>query len=129
MTLSEKVEKLKILKSQLKSLYLDKLSLEKDIVSQIEKSTDDELSILNHENTLEIALLSEKKVDYDKLKELYPNVYQWGLVPMFNYKKALLSFEDKKMFWKIMNDCKVDIETKKLKVKKNAKRTYKKYGN
>jgi hypothetical protein len=51
----------------------------------------------------------------------------WGRKIIFDYETALLSFRDKKKFWKVISECTDVVE--KVSVKpKSSKRSGQKYG-
>ncbi len=107
--LSEKVDELKDIKQSIRELYKRKGTLEKEILEEL-KNFDfpDEKCSITLDGLVEIEYAFERLVDYNLLMEKYPEVYKWGQRQRFDYKQALLSFDNPKVFWRIMNDCRKD---------------------
>lgn len=114
-TLKEKVDELKVIKKEIAALYKKKSRLERLILDEIDetiveyKQTMEEQELNKIEITIddlvEAGITYEKKLNHDLLKHKFPNVYMWGRKIIFDYNTALLSFTDKKKFWKVIAEC------------------------
>ena len=132
--LKEKVEELKILKKEIAELYKKKGRLERSILDEIDetlieyKKTMDEKELDKIEITIddlvEVGITYEKKLNHDLLKHDFPDVYMWGRKIIFDYNTALLSFRDKKKFWKVIAHCTEKKEKVFVKPITNKKRRY-----
>jgi hypothetical protein len=137
MELNDKISKLKDINNEISHLYRQKSLLERQILDDVDthiiqyKNTLDENVIENIEidieNILTIGVLYKKKLNHNLLKQKHPDVYMWGRKIIFDYETALLSFRDKKKFWKVISECTEVVEKVSVKPKTNQK-AGKKYG-
>lgn len=113
--MKEKVDELQRLKDDIHTLYLKKTRLEREIMDEVDnriieyKQTLHLGDLENLEITIDdlvtIGLLYRNSLNHDLLKEKHPDVYMWGRKIVFDFETALLSFRDKKKFWKVIADC------------------------
>ena len=115
MSLSRKINELNDIKQQIKDLYKHKEEIERQIIQLVKEGSQDT------DDFVAITEIYTKHLDHEKLRMKYPKVYEWGLTPKFDYKTALLSFDDKKMFWQIINECQYSKSKRKLNVKRRVK--------
>jgi hypothetical protein len=120
MTLSEKLTKIREYRSEIKGLYVKINTLEKEIVKEVEEGGSPFIQGGNGELE-EIIILYKEKLDIDKIRDLYPSVFNYGQKIVFDWKQATLSFDNPNDFWKLMRDCK-KIETTVKKEKKAKKK-------
>ena len=119
-TLDGLVEELKFVKNAIKQNFATKKQIENEIVGYVEQlKSEEDLECVS--NIVEIATVFEKRLDYNILKDRFPDVYKWGLVPRFDYKTAVKAFEDKRVFWQIINECKLPYEVKRVRPKRKNK--------
>lgn len=129
--LTNKLYRIRKIKNDVKSLYKEKYQLEQDVILAIEETPLEQLPSLlcedasekERELAYEIVNVISKKMDYEKLMNYYPQVYEWGLKTVFDFEKALRSFEDSKTFWRIIKECQIETVEKSL-----EKKGVKKYG-
>lgn len=135
--IKEKVSMLSQINNEISELYRRKSLLERQILTDVDteivqyKNTLDDRYLENIEIDIEhlltVGLLYKKKLNHEKVRELHPDVYMWGRKIIFDYETALLSFRDKKKFWKVISECTDVVE--KVSVKpKSSKRSGQKYG-
>jgi len=135
--LKDKANKLAHINKEINSLYIQKSLLERHILEDVDahilqyKNTLDENVLdkieIDIEDIITIGLLYKKKLNHEKLKEKHPDVYMWGRKIIFDYDTALLSFRDKKKFWKVIAEC-TEIKEKVSVKPKTEKRVGRKYG-
>ena len=120
MTLNDRVEELKKVKSELKRLYRKKYAIEKQIIKELDNFDlkDDKNQKVTLDNVVELAIIYEEYIDPLLVRDLYPSVYNYGQKLSFNWGQAILSFEKPKDFWILMNDCRKTEKKVKVKVKR-----------
>lgn len=133
--LTNKLYRIRKIKNEIKSLYKEKYRLEQDVILAIEETPLDDLPSIfcedssekERELAYEVVEVFSKKMDYDKLIKYYPQVYEWGIKTIFDFEKALRSFEDSKTFWRIIKECQIVKVEKALEKKgQKGKKTWKK---
>jgi hypothetical protein len=126
--LTNKLYRIRKIKNEVKSLYKEKYQLEQDVILAIEETPLEQLPSLLCENVsekerelaYEVVEVFKKKMDYEKLMAHYPQVYEWGMKTIFDFEKALRSFEDSKTFWRIIKECQI-VKVEKALEKKGQK--------
>lgn len=137
MPLKDNVDKLQKVKEDIHALYRTKSRLEREIMDEVDnhitqyKKTANLNDLENIEITVDdmltVGLLYRNSLNHDSLREKYPDVFMWGRKIIFDFETALLSFNDKKKFWKVIADCTEKKEKKEIKIHKNKRRNYGKY--
>lgn len=132
MSVKHLVERLKKVNDDIGDLYKEKRSLENQILDAVDvhiikyKETLDETHLENIEITVDnlvmIGLLYRNSLNHELLKEKHPDVYMWGRKIVFDYNTALLSFRNKKKFWKVITECTERKEKVTVKPLTNKKR-------
>lgn len=118
MTLRDKVKQHTDIKTKIRKLYEEKSQVEKSIIEGLGNfDLKDETQTIDLDDIVEIAMIVKSEIDVDKVRELYPTVYLQGQRLYFDYKQAMLSFENPKDFWRIMSDCRKQTKTYELKEK------------
>ena len=99
----KKIERLEEIRKSINNLYQEKSEIEKDIIKELVELGDKSIPLNDNQN-LTLLWIYEKKIDYERLKEKYPNVYKLGLMTTFSSNQALRSM-DKNLWEKILQDC------------------------
>ena len=120
--MKKELERLTELRKQLRDIYAEKSELEKAIVAyavgnDLQKGEME----LNDQEVITFAWVFDKKIDYEKLMEQYPDIYELGLKTTFSASQAMLAM-DKKLLRKILDDCSVSNPHYEAKVVKKKKR-------
>ena len=120
MTLNDRVEELKKVKSELKRLYREKYAIEKQIIKELDNFELEEgkNQRITLDNVVELGITYEKRIDPLLVRDLFPSVYNSGQRLYFDWRQAVLSFEKPKDFWILMNDCRKTEKKVKVKVKR-----------
>jgi predicted phage-related endonuclease len=90
--------------------------LKKDVVKEMVETDHKDLELTEGLHATLVWVI-EKKIDYDKLKSQYGNVYELGLRTTFSSDQALKSVS-KSLLQKILKDCTIQDMGYKLKFKK-----------
>ena len=123
-----KLIRLEEIRLKTNELYTEKYALEKEIIQYFldNKKKFNEIELEEHIATLKWVY--EKEIDYEKMEELYPEIYVLGLLPQFS-KKQLLKVIDKEQANLILRECTYDTSHYKVKLKKKKRRYKKKDGD
>lgn len=129
MTYHTKLERLSEIRTQVNELYKEKTRLEHEVIAQLlEGETKVREVALNDTEKMTLVFMVDKKIDYERLKSLYPKIYEMGLQTTFSVNKALMAV-DNTLLRDIIKDC--TIETKgyearyeKTNYKKRGKKKY-----
>lgn len=113
MDLSEKLNERREINKQIRQLFARKKEIDDEVIDYIELH-DDEIEKLDIDNEVELYVIYQDKIDYKLVRELHPEIYNAGQVLIFKWEHAIKMFEDKKEFWRVINNCKV--KEKKLKI-------------
>lgn len=116
MNLKTKLKEYLSIKKQIEELYKKKAVLEEVIANELEVGKEVELEL---DETYQLSLVVENKIDNDLVREHYPKLYNYGQRLYFDYKQAMLALENPKDFWTLMKICRV--KEKKIKVVKKWK--------
>ena len=76
-----------------KRLRDEKRQLTENIFTHMLENGYDSVALDNN-TKLEIVLNSANNIDFDKMKELYPEIYDKGIVKEWDYRKAILSIPE-----------------------------------
>lgn len=135
--IKDKVNELQKVKDDIHALYINKNRLEREIMDEVDnhiiqyKQTLSLGDLENMEITIDdvvtIGLLYRNSLNHDSLKEKHPDVYMWGRKIVFDFELALLSFMDKKKFWKVIADCSEKKEKIEIKPIKKGRKKYGRY--
>lgn len=118
--MKEELKRLTEIRIEVKRLYGEKNRLETSVIDEVVKNGSEKIMMLNETEVLELVWVFDKRIDYDRLKLLYPEIYALGLETTFSANKALKSM-DKKLFNLILNDCTTIDPHYKVKYKSNKK--------
>jgi len=110
--MKNKLNELVEIQEQIKKLYVRKNELENDIKRLFNESGINTLRI-NKNSVAVLKTMFEKQIDYDKLKEQYPEIYKQGLMTNFSISRALKSV-DKKLLFEAIDNCKKTVKKEKL---------------
>lgn len=123
-----KLIRLEEIRLKTNELYTEKYALEKEIIQYFldNKENFNEIELEEHIATLKWVY--EKEIDYEKMEELYPEIYVLGLLPQFS-KKQLLKVINKDQANLILRECTYDTSHYKVKLKKKKWRYKKKDGD
>lgn len=123
-----KLIRLEEIRLKTNELYTEKYALEKEIIQYFldNKENFNEIELEEHIATLKWVY--EKEIDYEKMEELYPEIYVLGLLPQFS-KKQLLKVINKEQANLILRECTYDTSHYKVKLKKKKRRYKKKDGD
>lgn len=92
--MKNKLNELVEIQEQIKKLYVRKNELENDIKTLFNESGINTLRI-NKNSVAVLKTMFEKQIDYDKLKEQYPEIYKQGLMTNFSISRARINVEVK----------------------------------
>ena len=101
--MKQKLNRLQEIKANIRSEYAEMDILKKAIVKEMVE-TDNKIVGLDKNIQATLVWVVEKKLDYDRLTKLYPDIYKLGLRPTFSTKQALNSVSPK-LLNKIIKDC------------------------
>lgn len=123
-----KLIRLEEIRLKTNELYTEKYALEKEIIQYFldNKENFNEIELEEHIATLKWVY--EKEIDYEKMEELYPEIYVLGLLPQFS-KRQLLKVINKEQANLILRECTYDTSHYKVKLKKKKRRYKKKDGD
>ncbi len=123
-----KLIRLEEIRLKTNELYTEKYALEKEIIQYFldNKENFNEIDLEEHIATLKWVY--EKEIDYEKMEELYPEIYVLGLLPQFS-KKQLLKVINKEQANLILRECTYDTSHYKVKLRKKKRRYKKKDGD
>lgn len=123
-----KLIRLEEIRLKTNELYTEKYALEKEIIQYFldNKENFNEIELEEHIATLKWVY--EKEIDYEKMEELYPEIYVLGLLPQFS-KKQLLKVINKEQANLILRECTYDTSHYKVKLRKKKRRYKKKDGD
>lgn len=126
--MQEKLIRLEEIRLKTNELYTEKYALEKEIIQYFldNKENFNEIELEEHIATLKWVY--EKEIDYEKMEELYPEIYVLGLLPQFS-KKQLLKVINKEQANLILRECTYDTSHYKVKLRKKKRRYKKKDGD
>jgi predicted phage-related endonuclease len=99
----EKIKRLNEIRQEISKLYKEKEELEQKVIDAMVELGDKNIPFNDFE-VLTLAWVFDKKIDYERLKALYPEVYELGLTTTFSTNQALRSM-DTKFFNLILKDC------------------------
>jgi len=114
--MKQKLARLQEIKANIRSEYAEMDILKKEIVKEMVES-DNKIIDLDKNTQATLVWVVDKDIDYDKLMELYPDIYKLGLRPTFSTKQALNSVSSK-LLTKIIKDCAKQSSKYNLKVGK-----------
>lgn len=118
MTLKDKVKQHTDIKTNIRELYEKKSQIERSIIEELGNfDLKEETQTIDLDGIIEIAMIMKNEIDNDKVRELYPTVYAQGQKLYFDYKQAMLCFDNPKDFWLIMSDCRTKKKSYELKEK------------
>ena len=115
----KKIIRLGEIRKEISKLYAEKSALESEVVDIVLELGEQKSSIQVEDYIANLLWVYEKKIDYEKLKEKYPDVYELGLITEFSAKQALKGI-DRNLFNKILNDCIIARGKYEVKVKKGS---------
>lgn len=118
MAVYSKLERLQELQEQVKTIYVEINQLKSEIVKEMVESDNKTIELDNNKQAT-LVWVVDKKIDYDKLIEHYPDIYRLGIRPQFSVQQALRSVSPK-LLRSIIEDC-TDI-TKQYKLKVGKKK-------
>lgn len=119
--MKEELKRLSEIRIEVKRLYGEKNRLETSVIDKVVESGSEKIMALNKNEVLELVWVFDKRIDYERLKLLYPEIYALGLETTFSANKALKSM-DKKLFNLILNDCTTINPHYKVKYNKRRKK-------
>jgi predicted phage-related endonuclease len=91
------------IRKSIKALYQEKSELESELIKGLLEKGEKSVMITENEH-LDLVWVFDKKIDYDRLKANYPDIYELGLITSFSSKQALLSM-DKELWDAVLRDC------------------------
>jgi hypothetical protein len=101
--MKQKLKRLQEIKANVRTEYAEMDILKREIVKEMVESNNKIVDIdKNSQATL--VWVVDKKIDYTRLIELYPDIYKLGLKPTFSTKQALNSVSPN-LLTKIIKDC------------------------
>jgi len=116
----EKVKRLQEIREEINKLYAEKGKIEQEVIDQLVEQGD-KVYELNDSEFIALKWVFDKKIDYERMKAIYPEIYEQGLITSFSTNRALMSV-DKKLFTMILDDCTTIDPHYELEYKKNYKR-------
>lgn len=119
--MKDKLLRLDEVRKEITKLYTEKIGLENEIGEYVKEHGEDWYIDLDEKYIVNVKEYVEKEIDYEMLKEKYPDVYEMGLMTTFSLKTALNAI-DYKLFNEILRDC--STIKKKYKVSKERKNGY-----
>lgn len=119
--MKDKLLRLDEVRKEITKLYTEKIALETEIGEYVKEHGENWHIDLDENYIVRVKEMVDKEIDYEMLKEKYPDVYELGLTTTFNLKTALNSI-DYKLFNEILRDC--STYGKKYKVSKERKNGY-----
>jgi len=119
--MKDKLERLDEIRKQITKLYTEKKELEKEIVEEVKLTDSKWFMDLDDDYILRVKEFTEKEINYEMLKEKYPDIYELGLMTSFSLKTALNTI-DYKLFNEILKEC--STFSKGYKVSKERKNGY-----
>jgi len=112
--MKQKLDRLREIKGNIRTEYAEMDILKKEIVKEMVES-DNKIIELDKNTQATLVWVVDKDIDYDKLMELYPDIYKLGIKPTFSTKQALNSVSPK-LLTKIIKDCTKTTKEYNLKV-------------
>lgn len=100
--IKDKLEGIQEHRSNIRKEYSGINKLEGDIIQLMIENDLKQIEL--GDKLYELMWIYDKKIDYDKLKELYPDIYELGLQSTFS-KKLLYLTVDEEYADKIINEC------------------------
>ena len=101
--MKQKLDRLQEIKANVRLEYIEMNTLKKEIVKEMVE-TDNKVVDIDKTTQATLVWVVDKKIDYDKLIKLYPDIYKLGLRPTFSTKQALNSVSAT-LLTKIIKDC------------------------
>lgn len=101
--MKDTLKRLGEIRKSIKALYQEKSELESELIKGLLEKGEKSVMIAENEH-LDLVWVFDKKIDYDKLKASYPDIYELGLITSFSSKQALLSM-DKELWGAVLRDC------------------------
>lgn len=122
-----KLERLSEIRAQVSELYKEKSRLENEVIDELLSGEEKNREVaLNDNDKMILVYTVEKKIDYERLRALYPKVYEMGLQTTFSMSKALMAV-DNTFLRDIIKDCTIEdkgyvAKYEKTKVKRGKKK-------
>lgn len=123
--IKEKLDRLEEIRIEVNNLYAERNAMEKEIIQHFLDNKENFKEIELERHIITLKWLYEKEIDYEKLAELYPDIYVLGLLPTFS-KKHLLKVIDKKQAELVLRECTYDTSHYKILMRKKRKKYKKK---
>jgi predicted phage-related endonuclease len=99
----EELKELGKIQKDINKLYARKKDLEKKVIDKMVENKENGTKYAENE-VYTLVWVFDKKIDYEKMKSMYPDVYMLGLQTSFSATKALKSM-DSRLFNAILRDC------------------------
>lgn len=117
-TIVENLNQILVLKEEIKRKYVIMNGIEKEVIKQLVEGQEKDFP-LSDELHATLVWTIEKEIDYDKLRENHPEIYQMGLKTVFSQTQALNSVS-RHLLAAVMKDCQKVSMGYKLKIKKKG---------
>ena len=99
----EELKELGKIQKDINKLYARKKDLEQKVIDKMVENKENGTKYAENE-VYTLVWVFDKKIDYEKMKSMYPDVYMLGLQTSFSATKALNSM-DSRLFNAILRDC------------------------
>lgn len=123
--MKNKLKRLESIRNEINILYAEKQVLDKDVIQYFIDNKDKFSELELDDYIVSLKWIYEKEIDYEKLEEMYPEIYILGLLPTFS-KKQLLKVVDKEQARLILKECTYDTSHYKMVMKRKRKKYRKK---
>lgn len=101
--MKEQLNRLSEIRKELATIYGEKSRLEQEVIDELVELGQKEIDVDDY-NLATLKWVFDTKIDYERLKMLYPEIYEMGLQTTFSANRALKAV-DKKLFKMILDDC------------------------
>ena len=101
--MDKNLKRLGEIKKEVANLYKEKYKIEQSIIDDMVENKEKTLK-LNDDDFMTLKWVYDKKIDYNRMETIYPEVYEQGLMTTFSKTVALMSM-DRKLFKMILDDC------------------------
>ncbi|MDD5293405.1 MAG: hypothetical protein PHW40_03725 [Candidatus Izemoplasmatales bacterium] len=91
------------IRNEVGKLYIEKKAIENRVLEYM-RETDIKETPIDERTKLTMAWAYDKRIDYERLEELYPDVYRMGLIATFSKTHALMAV-DGNLLNMILRDC------------------------
>jgi hypothetical protein len=97
------VRRLGEIRNEVGKLYVEKKAIEKRVLDHM-RETDIKETPIDERTKLTMAWAYDKRIDYERLETLYPDVYRLGLIATFSKNHAVMAMDGNTLNM-ILRDC------------------------